>query len=86
MTVEYVVYQGRNIPKEGFRAFVYSIDGQQKLVNSWAEYQTEIRSGLWFSKKEFPVEAQQEKSVIENTTVKAAEHKNDKRSKKKGRK
>jgi hypothetical protein len=46
-----VVYQGRVIPKKGFRAWIYSLNSESKLVNSWDEYQTEISSGVWFSSK-----------------------------------
>ena len=52
MTGEHVVYLGRTIPKEGFRAFIYSFDNAQKLVESWDEYEKEISSGVWFSSKE----------------------------------
>jgi hypothetical protein len=46
------LYQGRVIPKEGFRAWIYSFDNNSKLVNSWEEYQTEMSSGIWFSTKD----------------------------------
>ena len=46
-----VVYQGRVIPRDGFRAWIYALDNQSKLVNSWEEYQSEISSGVWFSSK-----------------------------------
>lgn len=51
MSGEYVIYQGRTIPKAGFRAFIYSTDGAQKLVESWSEFEREIASGVWFSTK-----------------------------------
>jgi hypothetical protein len=49
---EYVRYLGRDVPKEGFRVFVYGPDDTQKLVNSWDEFQDVISSGIWFATKE----------------------------------
>lgn len=46
------VYLGRMVSKEHFRAFVYSMDGSQKLVESWDDYEQHMESGLWFSTKE----------------------------------
>lgn len=44
---EMVKYLGRIVPKEGFRVFIYNINKEQKLVESWEEYLKEISSGLW---------------------------------------
>ncbi len=49
---EEVIYNGRAISKEHFRAFVYGVEGQQKLVKSWDEFQTHMSTGIWFSSKE----------------------------------
>lgn len=46
------VYLGRMVRKEHFRTFVYAIDGSQKLVESWEEYEKHMESGVWFSMKE----------------------------------
>ena len=46
-----VLYQGRWVARETFRAFVYNSEAQ-KLVNSYKEYSDAIESGLWFSSKE----------------------------------
>lgn len=51
MQNEYVVYLNRTIPKAGFRAFIYSFDNVEKLVNSWDEYEKNISTGVWFSTK-----------------------------------
>ena len=51
-----VIYLGRSIAKEGFRAFVYGANDQRKLVNSWHEYEAAMASGVWFSTKEDVVE------------------------------
>ena len=45
------LYCGRMVPKEGFRAYVYAIDGAQKLVNSYQEFEEVVSSGIWFPQK-----------------------------------
>jgi hypothetical protein len=45
-------YMGKVVSKNNFRAYVYSPDGSQKLVESWDEYEECIASGVWFSTKE----------------------------------
>lgn len=44
-------YLGRWISKENFRAFVYDDKGNQKLANSYKEFESLTASGLWFSSK-----------------------------------
>lgn len=44
-----VLYLGRSIAKEGFRAFVYGVNDQRKLVNSWHEFEAAMASGVWFA-------------------------------------
>lgn len=51
--IEWVSYCGRKVPKENFRAFVYSLNDEQMLVNSWDEYEKAISSGIWFPTKDF---------------------------------
>lgn len=46
-----VIYKGRSIAKEGFRAFIYGLEGQKKLVNSWHEFESAMSSGIWFAAK-----------------------------------
>lgn len=50
--MEEVVYLGKIIPKQNFRAFVYAADGSKRLVESWEEFESKIDSGIWFSTKE----------------------------------
>lgn len=52
MKGETVLYDGRVVSKEGFRAFIYGMDGKTKLVNSWDEFQESMSSGLWFPSKD----------------------------------
>ena len=49
---ESVLYQGRLVEKEFFRAFVYSRDGTTKLANSWDEFLYLIGTGLWHASLE----------------------------------
>lgn len=43
-----VMYLGRWVDKDLFRAFVYNIDGDKKLANSYYEFESLISSGIWF--------------------------------------
>ena len=45
------IYLGRIVSKENFRAFIYSPNNQEKLVNSWEEFEREIATGIWFVDK-----------------------------------
>ena len=46
---EEVMYMGRKIPKEGFRAFVYGKDNRRKIAESWDEFIKLLATGEWFS-------------------------------------
>jgi hypothetical protein len=66
MNGEAVLYQGRHVLKEGFRAFVYGHDGATLLVNSWDEFTKACSSGLWFaSNKEVPEKTKSRKKSEE---------------------
>ena len=43
-----VMYLGRWVDRELFRAFVYKSDGGKKLAKSYAEFESLISSGVWF--------------------------------------
>ncbi len=43
------IYLGRLVSKENFRAFIYAPDGSQRLVESWAEFEANMQSGVWFA-------------------------------------
>ena len=47
-----VLYQGRMIPRKGFRAFIYNKEHQSRLVNSWDEFEQWVDNVTWFSSKE----------------------------------
>ena len=45
-------YLNRWVDKNNFRAFVYDKDGNEKLANSYDEFERLTHSGIWFSSKE----------------------------------
>lgn len=54
--VSQVFYNGRWVDKEFFRAFVYNTT-EQKLAQSYKEYEALIATGLWFDNKTMAAEA-----------------------------
>ena len=52
MQGEMVIYNGRAVPKHNFRAFVFNTIGEKKLMDSYAEYEEHITSGVWYPTKE----------------------------------
>ncbi len=44
-------YKGRWVNKEHFRAFVYNGKGEQKLAESYDQFEAMIGSGVWFASK-----------------------------------
>lgn len=65
----YVEYLGRMIPESTFRAYVYSKDSK-KLVNSWAEFQEAMASGVWFAE---PVNKKVEEKATRRIKQKASD-------------
>lgn len=45
------IYNGKVVSKKNFRVFIYSPVGDQRLVESWDEYEKAMESGIWFSSK-----------------------------------
>lgn len=41
------IYLGKIVDKNSFRTNIYNADGKKKLVESWAEYEAAMESGLW---------------------------------------
>lgn len=50
-TVTQVFYNGRWVDKEFFRVFVYN-STEQKLAESYKEYESLIATGIWFDSKD----------------------------------
>ncbi len=46
-----VLYLGRWVSREHFRAFVYNSSGE-KMANSYQEFSDLISSGVWFAEKQ----------------------------------
>ncbi len=51
-------YLGRWVDKDTFRAYVYDKKENEKLANSYNEFEELISSGLWFAQK--PVRKQED--------------------------
>lgn len=47
-----VLYLGRWVDKDHFRAFVYKIGKEKKLAKSYDEFKELISSGIWFDSPE----------------------------------
>lgn len=54
-------YLDRWVDKNTFRAFVYDKDSEQKLANSYKEFEELLATGLWFAKKP---ETRKKKDVV----------------------
>lgn len=48
---EQFLYLGRHVNKDYFRAFVYNENGEQKLANSYDEFEALMASGIWLAEK-----------------------------------
>src|ERR1700684_3747127 len=48
-TEEMVTYCGRAVPRRGFRAYIYSKDGRQKIAENWDEFDAYTHSTDWFA-------------------------------------
>lgn len=54
---EMIPYLGKAVPRRGFRAYIYHVDGKTRLVNSYDEFDALIHSEGWFASKEQAEEA-----------------------------
>lgn len=68
MQEETVLYLGNAVPRRGFRAFIFNVDGKRKLVESWDEFELFTYSDDWFATKE---EAEAPKKPLKKITVKS---------------
>jgi len=51
---EFVSYNGNKVSKEGFRTYIYTKNLEQKLVESWEEFESHVATGLWHAEKPLP--------------------------------
>jgi len=58
-----VIYLGRAVPRQHFRAYVYNVDGEKKLAESYDDFEKLVSSGLWFPE---PVEQKPQKKRAKN--------------------
>lgn len=42
-----VYYLGKPIQKKHFRTYIYGVNGEKKLVESWDEYEAHMQTGIW---------------------------------------
>ena len=66
---EQVFYNNKWIEKKYFRAFVYNAKNEEKLANSYDEYQKLLATKEWFSTKEEVHKAKEEKVKNEEQDV-----------------
>lgn len=59
-----VLYLGRWVDKKHFRTFVYDEKGNQKLVNSYQEYESLMAGGIWYPSKPDASQKRKQKDVI----------------------
>lgn len=50
--IENVMYLNRAVPKEGFRVFIYHIDGSERLIESYDDFLALTSSEDWHATKE----------------------------------
>lgn len=62
-----VMYLGRWVDKEFFRAFVYR-KGEQRLANSYEEFECLLATGCWFDSKE-NIPKDEPKRKVKNVTA-----------------
>lgn len=65
-----VFYDGRWVPRQNFRVFVYNGAGNKKLANSYDEYTNLIGTGLWFAS----VDAIDDKAPVSIKSGRKAKH------------
>jgi hypothetical protein len=58
-----ILYLDRWVDKNMFRTFVYDQKGNQKLANSYEEFEALTHSGVWFATK------QEKAQVVESQNV-----------------
>lgn len=73
------IYLGKIVNKDHFRVFIYSSNGDKKLVESWDEYESNMKTGVWFSTNELkesdigqvikPVEVKKSVKKIKNNQL-----------------
>lgn len=47
-TEKQVLYLGRWVDREHFRAFVYNVSKEAKLAKSYVEFENLLSTGIWF--------------------------------------
>ncbi len=66
------MYLGKVVSTKNFRVFVYDSSGEQKLVESWSEYELAIASGVWFA--EIPKKEELKERILSQEDLPRHEH------------
>lgn len=62
---EMVTYLGRAVQKKGFRAYIYHVDGREKIAESFDEFEACTHSDEWFAQKEQAEAAKKPRKKLE---------------------
>jgi hypothetical protein len=55
-------YLGKWVDKHSFRAFVYNEKGEEKLADTYKEFEDLTSSGIWYSSKDLTVKGRKPKN------------------------
>jgi hypothetical protein len=61
------IYLGKLVDKTKFRTNIYDTNGKKKLVESWAEFEAAMQSGLWFATREDAMESMEMAKELEQS-------------------
>src|SRR6185436_5067284 len=64
------IYKGRIVDKNNFCAFVFSPNGEKKLIKSWSQYESHVQSGVWFPTLKDALESKAPEMKVEEPDVK----------------
>lgn len=65
------IYKGRIVDKKIFRAFIYGVNGEKKLVESWNEFENHMQTGIWFASRQDALAAKPEPEIEPEVEAKA---------------
>lgn len=69
MKDEFVIYNGQQVLKKHFRAFLYHPNGQRRVANDWQDFSDSIASGVWFDDLNKIPMMQEEKEIAEDNKI-----------------
>ena len=69
MKDDFVIYNGQQVFKKHFRAFLYHPNGQRRVANSWQDFSDSIASGVWFDDISKIPKVEEEKEIEEDNKI-----------------